>query len=100
MQDIQLKTQEAVNRVQSDEQNRQAIEWARAAGINSLNIDLIYGLPYQTPESIRNTIQHVLQYEPDRLAIFSYAHVPWIAPAQKILDRHGLPTAEAQVSVL
>jgi oxygen-independent coproporphyrinogen-3 oxidase len=100
MQDILLKTQQAVNRVQSDEQNRQAIQWARAAGIDSLNIDLIYGLPYQTPETIRTTIRHVHQYDPDRLAIFSYAHVPWIAPAQKILDKHGLPTAEAKIKML
>lgn len=100
MQDILLKTQKAVNRVQSDEQNRQAIQWARDAGINSLNIDLIYGLPFQTPETIRTTIRHVLQYDPDRLAIFSYAHVPWIAPAQKILDKHGLPTAEAKINML
>ncbi|MFC4993409.1 oxygen-independent coproporphyrinogen III oxidase [Rubritalea tangerina] len=100
MQDVQLSTQKAVNRVQSDTQNRNAIDWARSAGIHSLNIDLIYGLPHQTPESIRNTIQHILSYDPDRLAVFSYAHVPWIAPAQKILERHGLPEAEAKIQML
>ncbi|MFC5050255.1 oxygen-independent coproporphyrinogen III oxidase [Rubritalea spongiae] len=100
VQDIQLKTQKAVNRVQSDEQNRNAIEWARAAGMQSLNIDLIYGLPYQTPKSIRNTIHQVLEYSPDRLAVFSYAHVPWMAPAQKILERHGLPAPEQKIKML
>jgi len=100
MQDVKLDTQKAVNRVQSDEQNSNAIEWSRKAGINSLNIDLIYGLPHQTPESIRDTIQQILKYNPDRLAVFSYAHVPWVAPAQKILERHGLPEAEQKIKML
>jgi len=100
VQDVKLKTQEAVNRVQSDQQNTDAINWAKAAGIDSLNIDLIYGLPYQTPDSIRDTIQQVLKYSPDRLAVFSYAHVPWISPAQKILERTGLPTAEEKIQML
>ena len=100
VQDVQLITQQAVNRVQTDEQNRNAIEWSRAAGIESLNIDLIYGLPHQTPESIRNTIHQVLTYEPDRLAVFSYAHVPWVAPAQKLLDKAGLPSAQEKIQML
>ncbi len=100
VQDVQLITQQAVNRVQSDEQNRNAIEWSRAAGIESLNIDLIYGLPHQTPESIRDTIHQVLTYSPDRLAVFSYAHVPWVAPAQKILDKAGLPSAQEKIQML
>lgn len=100
VQDVQLVTQEAVNRVQTNQQNLQAIQWARAAGMQSLNIDLIYGLPYQTPESIRKTIHQVLEYSPDRLAVFSYAHVPWFAPAQKILERHGLPQAEDKIKML
>jgi oxygen-independent coproporphyrinogen-3 oxidase len=100
VQDIQLETQKAVNRVQSDQQNRNAIQWAREAGMDSLNIDLIYGLPYQTPESIRKTIHQVLDYSPDRLAVFSYAHVPWIAPAQKILERHGLPEPDQKIQML
>ncbi|WP_018968968.1 oxygen-independent coproporphyrinogen III oxidase [Rubritalea marina] len=100
VQDIQEKTQKAVNRVQSDEQNRDAIRWAKEAGMCSLNIDLIYGLPYQTPDSIHETLNQVLSYDPDRLAVFSYAHVPWIAPAQKILERHGLPSGEEKIKML
>ena len=100
VQDIQESTQKAVNRVQSDEQNRNAIRWAKEAGMHSLNVDLIYGLPYQTPESILNTLKQVVSYDPDRFAVFSYAHVPWIAPAQKILERHGLPQAEDKIKML
>ena len=100
VQDVKIETQKAVNRVQSDEQNTDSISWAKEAGIDSLNIDLIYGLPHQTPESIRDTIQQVLKYSPDRLAVFSYAHVPWISPAQKILERNGLPSAEEKIQML
>lgn len=100
VQDVKLETQQAVNRIQSDEQNSNAIKWAKESGIDSLNIDLIYGLPHQTPESIRETIQQVLAYSPDRLAVFSYAHVPWISPAQKILEREGLPSAEEKIQML
>ena len=65
-----------------------------------INLDLIYGLPHQTPESFNETLETVLEMKPDRLAVFSYAHVPWIKPAQKILEEKILPAPETKLQVL
>ena len=100
VQDVEPAVQKAIHRIQPDEMNRQCVEWVRGAGIPSFNVDLIYGLPLQTVESFRNTVDTVLQYQPDRLAVFSYAHVPWVAPAQKILERSTLPEPEAKFAML
>jgi oxygen-independent coproporphyrinogen-3 oxidase len=63
-------------------------------------MDLIYGLPLQTPESFSRTLDLVLALKPDRFAVFNYAHVPWMRPAQKLLERHGLPSAETKLQLL
>ena len=76
------------------------MDWMRELGFGSINLDLIYGLPYQTPESFNETLDTVLEMKPDRLAVFSYAHVPWIKPAQKILEQKILPTPEIKLEVL
>ncbi|MEX0332673.1 MAG: oxygen-independent coproporphyrinogen III oxidase, partial [Puniceicoccaceae bacterium] len=85
---------------QPDKKNPQWLPVVREAGIESVNVDLIYGLPYQTVESFQQTLETVLSYEPDRLAVFSYAHVPWVAPAQKILERSTLPDPEVKFAML
>jgi len=73
---------------------------AARRGFPSVNVDLIYGLPCQTPATYARTIADVLQLGPDRLSVFSYAHVPWIKPAQKIFDDRGqLPDAEAKLAM-
>ena len=100
VQDVNPEVQKAVHRVQPGEMNERAIEWLREVGIDSLNIDLIYGLPHQTVASFRETLDEVLAYRPDRLAVFSYAHVPWSKPAQKILERSPLPDADAKIEIL
>jgi oxygen-independent coproporphyrinogen-3 oxidase len=101
VQDFSPATQRAINRIQSIEVTADAIRWARAAGYTTINLDLIYGLPHQTPESIQRTLDHVLAFAPDRLAVFSYAHVPWLRPAQKRLERTGaLPDAERKLELL
>lgn len=100
VQDVEPAVQKAIHRIQPDAMNRQCVDWVRAAGIPSFNVDLIYGLPLQTVESFHNTVDTVLQYQPDRLAVFSYAHVPWVAPAQKILERSTLPEPEAKFAML
>ena len=100
VQDFHPKVQQAVNRIQTFEQTRQVVEWLRAAGFRSISIDLIYGLPYQTVDSFAATLERVLSLTPDRLAVFSYAHVPWIKPSQKILERTPLPDAAAKLSIL
>jgi len=77
-----------------------AIDWLRELKFKSINLDLIYGLPNQTPVTFKETLETVLQMQPDRLAVFSYAHVPWIKPAQKILEEKVLPTPESKLEVL
>jgi oxygen-independent coproporphyrinogen III oxidase len=101
VQDFDPKVQESVHRVQPREMTRQAIDWMRELDYGSVNLDLIYGLPHQTVESFDRTLETVLEMNPDRLAVFSYAHVPWIKPAQKILEqqRH-LPSAETKLRLL
>ncbi len=101
VQDFNPTVQTAVHRIQPREQTEQAMEWARAAGFPSINLDLIYGLPYQTVESFEKTLDEIIKLGPDRLAVFSYAHVPWMKPAQKILEQEAaLPSAETKLNIL
>jgi oxygen-independent coproporphyrinogen III oxidase len=92
IQDTDPRVQLAIHRIQPHQQNETAFEWLRVSGVKSINVDLIYGLPLQTPASFARTIDTVLGLSPDRLSIFSYAHVPWVKPAQRIFDlRQQLP---------
>ena len=100
VQDFNPQVQEAIHRIQPREMTQQAMDWMREIGFGSINLDLIYGLPHQTPESFDETLDMVLAMQPDRLAMFSYAHVPWIKPAQKILEAKVLPTPETKLQVL
>lgn len=100
VQDHNPEVQLAIHRIQPREVTEQAIKWARGEGIKMVNVDLIYGLPRQTPESFSKTIDEVIALEPDRLAVFSYAHVPWIKPSQKILETQNLPNAETKLQLL
>ena len=100
VQDFNPKVQEAVHRIQPREMTQQAMDWMRELGYGSINLDLIYGLPFQTPELFNETLDTVLEMKPDRLAVFSYAHVPWIKPSQKILEQKVLPTPESKLEVL
>jgi oxygen-independent coproporphyrinogen III oxidase len=99
VQDFDPKVQVAVHRIQPYAQTKLVIHELRALGFESINIDLIYGLPYQTDESFSRTLEAVLHLAPDRLAIFSYAHVPWIKPSQKILTE-ALPATETKLRIL
>ncbi len=100
VQDHDAKVQAAVHRIQPYEQTKMAVDWIRETGFKSLNIDLIYGLPYQTVDSFKNTLDEVLELQPDRFAVFSYAHVPWIKPAQRIFATEALPSAELKLQLL
>jgi len=88
VQDFDPRVQKAVNRVQPYEETRGLVEAARGLGFESVNIDLIFGLPYQTPVSFRETIGKILSIAPDRLAVYSYANVPWMKKHQKVLEAH------------
>jgi len=100
VQDVNPEVQKAVHRIQSDEQNENTIKWLREEDFQSINIDLIYGLPHQTAESFDKTLDAVLEYDPDRFAVFNYAHVPWVKPAQKLLDADALPAPEEKLAML
>src|SRR4051794_11249700 len=99
VQDFEPKVQEAVHRVQPREQTENCINELRRLGFESINVDLIYGLPFQTVESFERTLDQVLEINPDRLAVFSYAHVPWIKPSQKILEK-AMPSADTKLQIL
>lgn len=100
VQDFDPAVQEAVHRIQPREMTQQTIDWLREMDFGSINLDLIYGLPHQTVESFNRTLDIVLDMWPDRLAVFSYAHVPWVKPAQKILEQKVLPTPETKLQLL
>jgi oxygen-independent coproporphyrinogen III oxidase len=100
VQDVNPEVQEAIHRIQPEEMNKAAAAMLREAGIGSINIDLIYGLPYQTAESYNRTIDSVLGMDPDRITTFGYAHVPWMKPAQKLLESDALPGPELRVELL
>ena len=100
VQDTNPEVQLAIHRIQPQAQNEAAFTWLRAAGFKSINVDLIYGLPLQTPKSFAATIHDVLALAPDRLSVFSYAHVPWIKPSQKIfVDRAQLIRPEEKLAM-
>jgi oxygen-independent coproporphyrinogen-3 oxidase len=100
VQDFDPTVQEAIHRIQPREMTQQAMDWMRELGFCSINFDLIYGLPHQTLHSYQATLEAVLEMEPDRLSVFSYAHVPWIKPAQKILEQRNLPSPEEKLQLL
>jgi oxygen-independent coproporphyrinogen-3 oxidase len=86
VQDFDPRVQQAINRIQPYGPTRALVETARALGFQSINMDLIYGLPLQTPESFSATIDRVLEIAPDRLAVYSYANVPWMKKHQRLLE--------------
>jgi len=88
VQDFDPRVQEAINRIQPFEATRDLVREARRLGFPSLNVDLIYGLPHQTPESFHATIDRILEIDPDRLAVYSYANVPWMKKHQVVLEPH------------
>ena len=82
IQDFKEDVQKAIHRIQPYEQTRDLIASARQLGFDSINVDLIYGLPYQTAESFAHTVEQIVGLSPDRIAMFSYAHVPWLKKQQ------------------
>jgi oxygen-independent coproporphyrinogen-3 oxidase len=98
VQDFNPAVQQAIHRLQSKDETEQAIDWLREDGFHSLNLDLIYGLPHQTVSSFEKTLDDVIRLQPDRLAVFNYAHVPWLKPAQNILK--ALPAPEVKLEML
>ena len=99
VQDNDPEVQRVINRIQPLENVRKATEEARRIGFTSVNFDLIYGLPLQTLASIERTINEVIGLTPDRIAFYSYAHVPWTSKAQRLFDEADLPGAETKIQL-
>jgi oxygen-independent coproporphyrinogen-3 oxidase len=100
VQDLDDRVQRAVNRIHPLPVIKRVIEDIRDVGFESLNLDLIYGLPYQSKESFERTIEQIIELNPDRLAIYSFAYVPWIKPHQKLLPQDAIPSAEEKLRIL
>lgn len=100
IQDTNADVQEAIHRIQPMEKNREVTGWLREAGFKSVNFDLIYGLPRQTTQTFTHTLEDILELKPDRLAVYSYAHVPWIMPAQKLLNEEEFPSTDEKLGML
>jgi oxygen-independent coproporphyrinogen-3 oxidase len=100
VQDLNKKVQAAVNRLQPEKMTRTTIDWCRTLGFSSINLDLIYGLPFQTLASFEKTIDTIIDISPDRIAVFNYAHVPWLKPHMKLIHPENLPTLEIKLQIL
>ena len=94
IQDFDPKVQFIINRIQTFDQVKNVTEWARQIGYTSVNYDLIYGLPLQNRESLTDTVEKVGILMPDRIAFYSYAHVPWIKPGQRRFTEKHLPSPD------
>lgn len=99
VQDLDPKVQEAVRRRQSEEMTVVTYEKARELGFQGINIDLIYGLPYQNVESFTRTIERLIELRPDRIALYSYAQIPWLKAHQKAIPDETLPSTEEKFRI-
>jgi oxygen-independent coproporphyrinogen-3 oxidase len=100
IQDFDDNVQQAVNRIQPERMTQQVIEWCKKIGFSGVNMDLIYGLPRQTVASFERTVDDVIAISPDRIAVYSFAYVPWLKPHQKLISATELPTPEEKLSIL
>ena len=91
VQDFDPRVQTAVNRVAEFEQTARVADWLRAAGIGSINLDLMYGLPYQSVATVEATVRRALALDADRIVLFGYAHVPWMKRHQRLIPEQALP---------
>ncbi|HTL07710.1 MAG TPA: oxygen-independent coproporphyrinogen III oxidase [Chitinophagaceae bacterium] len=99
VQDVDEEVQRVINRLQPLSQVQTATDNARAAGFQAVNFDLIYGLPKQQPATMQRTIEQVLTLKPDRIAFYSYAHLPWVSPGQRLFSEADLPSPEVKLQL-
>lgn len=99
IQDFDYKVQDAINRYQTFEEVKQVTEWSRELGYYSVNYDLVYGLPFQSIVSVTETVAKIIELKPDRIAYYSYAHVPWLKPAQRKYTEKDLPEQQTKLKL-
>lgn len=100
IQDFHPTVQEAINRVQPESMLFNVMDWIREANFESVNVDLIYGLPFQTLDTFRETVEKTLKLNPDRIAVFNFAYVPWLKPIQKRMPESEMPSAAEKLKIL
>ncbi len=100
VQDFDPIVQKAVNRIQSKEVTLKVLNDARSEGFKSMNIDLMYGLPHQTVETFDATLDQIIEFSPDRIALFNYAHLPKMFMPQRRIDESAMPTAQEKLNIL
>lgn len=100
VQDFNDKVQKAVNRIQPEDMTRHVVNWVRELGFQSINLDLIYGLPFQTAESFEKSVDAIIDISPDRIAVFNYAHVPWMKKHMALIKEEDLPAPEEKLNIL
>lgn len=100
VQDFEPQVQKIVNRIQSEELTRWVFDGLRSRGMESINLDLMYGLPYQTVASFERTLTRIIDISPDRLAVFNYAHVPWLKKHQNVIKEEMLPSVQVKLGLL
>ena len=91
VQDFDDKVQKTINRIQTFEQTESVVDAVRARGVHSVNCDILYGLPFQTCETLQQTVDQIISLDPDRIALFGYAHVPWMKKHQSLIPEEALP---------
>ncbi len=97
VQEFDAKVQAAINRIQPPDMVRTSVDGLRQAGVGGINFDLIYGLPHQRVDSLLTTIEQCMEMRPDRIALFGYAHVPWMAKKQRLINEAALPGATERI---
>ena len=97
LQDFDPRVQAAINRLQTFEQTRDVVDGMRARGVRSANLDVLYGLPHQTVATVERTVEQALDMRPDRIALFGYAHVPWMKTHQRLIEEAALPSPQERL---
>jgi len=100
VQDINETVQKAVNRIQPEGLTRQVVDWVRESGFDSINLDLMYGLPHQSARSFEKTVDAIIGLDPDRIALFNFAYVPWMKKHQKVIRPKDLPAPGEKLEIL
>ncbi len=99
VQDFEDRVQESIGRTQSYEQTERCVKQLRTLGVENINLDILYGLPFQTVDTLNATLDKVLALDPDRIAAFGYAHVPWMSKRQTLIPEEALPDPHARLDL-
>lgn len=100
IQDFNPEVQVAINRVQPEKMLFDVMDWIKEAQFESVNVDLIYGLPHQTQQTFRETVKKTIALDPDRIVVFNFAYIPWMKPAQKNIPEDALPLPQEKLEIL